>query len=74
MKLAIQEKRLKLGQFIEDIYPDGLPSDMIINKVVTGIGATTCEINSYRHSIIVVPNLPVIKNKMKKILFYSSIK
>ncbi|MBC8603146.1 DEAD/DEAH box helicase family protein [Parabacteroides acidifaciens] len=66
MKLAIQEKRLKLGQFIEDIYPDGLPSDMIINKVVTGIGATTCEINSYRHSIIVVPNLPVIKNKMKK--------
>lgn len=66
MELAIQEKKLKSGQFMEDIYPDGLPSEMIINKVVTGIGATTCEIKSHRHSIIVVPNLPVIKNKMKK--------
>lgn len=40
-----------------------LPSNSIIRKNITGIGATTLEINSLRNSIIVLPNLPVIYQK-----------
>ena len=43
-----------------------IPSNTIIFKNITGIGATTLEINSLRHSIIIEPNVPVIKGKAKK--------
>ncbi len=53
------------GQYLGDIF-DMLPSNSIIRKNVTGIGATTLEINSSRNSIIVLPNLPVIYQKSSK--------
>lgn len=53
------------GQFLADIF-NMLPSNSIIRKNVTGIGATTLEINSPRNSIIVLPNLPVIYQKSSK--------
>lgn len=53
------------GQFLADIFAM-LPSNSIIRKNVTGIGATTLEINSLRNSIIVLPNLPVIYQKSSK--------
>lgn len=51
------------GQFLGDIFKM-LPSNSIIRKNVTGIGATTLEITSQRNSIIVLPNLPVIYQKV----------
>lgn len=40
-----------------------IPSNAIIHKTLPGLGATTCEINSKRHSIIIEPNVPVIEGK-----------
>ncbi|MNG86229.1 hypothetical protein D3C87_704390 [compost metagenome] len=54
--------KINKGQYLADVF-DMLPSNSIIRKNVTGIGATTLEINSPRNSIIVLPNLPVIYQK-----------
>ena len=40
-----------------------IPSNIILNKTITGIGATYTEIKSQRNSVIVEPNRPVIKGK-----------
>ena len=40
-----------------------IPTNTILNKVMTGCGATTLEINAARHSIIIEPNVPVIIGK-----------
>ncbi|MDR0231749.1 MAG: hypothetical protein LBI82_06475 [Dysgonamonadaceae bacterium] len=53
------------GQFLEDVLPE-IPTNTILAKTVTGIGATTLEIKSKRHSIIIEPNVPVIKGKKQK--------
>ena len=58
------------GQFLDKLEPfasKGLPTNSIIYKKVTGCGATTLEIEFPRNSIIIEPNLPVIKGKCKKI-------
>jgi hypothetical protein len=49
---------------VEQIYP--LPSNGIFHKRIPGIGATHGEINAPRHSIIVLPNRPVIESKVAK--------
>lgn len=41
-----------------------LPINAVIYKKITGIGATTLEINSKRSSIIIEPNTPVIEGKV----------
>lgn len=43
-----------------------IPSNSILFKNITGIGATTTELKCKRHSIIVEPNSPVIIGKQKK--------
>lgn len=53
------------GQYLSDIMPL-IPSNTILYKKITGIGATTAEIKAERHSIIVVPNKPVIDCKCNK--------
>ena len=72
-----EEKSISLGETLYDIYPQGLPSNAIINKTLTGIGATYCELNSPRNSFIIEPNVPVIKGKKKDfpnlIVYYSGI-
>ena len=40
-----------------------IPTNIILNKTITGIGATYTEIKAKRNSIIVEPNRPVIKGK-----------
>src|SRR5690606_17980481 len=47
-----------------ELYP--LPSNSIICKNLTGLGATTAEIKYPRNSIIIEPNVPVIINKRQK--------
>lgn len=51
---------------IKDKRLNPIPSNTIIYKCLTGIGATTTEILEKRNSIIVLPNLPVIKSKQAK--------
>lgn len=53
------------GQYLGDILPE-IPTNTILSKTVPGIGATTLEIKSNRHSIIIEPNVPVIKGKVIK--------
>lgn len=53
---------IKKGEYLGDIFPF-LPTNTIIRKNITGIGATTLEIKCLRNSIIVLPNLPVIYQK-----------
>ena len=45
---------------------DNIPSNIILDKRIPGIGATYTEIHSLRNSIIIEPNVPVIKGKIKK--------
>ncbi|MDN5285684.1 MAG: hypothetical protein JWR38_1958 [Mucilaginibacter sp.] len=60
-------KKIKIssGQYLSDIMPE-IPTNAIIYKTLTGIGATTLEINTPRNSIIMEPNVPVIKGKKQK--------
>lgn len=44
-------------------YGNEIPSNVILDKTLTGIGATHCELNAQRNSIIIEPNLPVIQCK-----------
>ena len=53
------------GQHLADVM-DAIPSNVIFNKVITGCGATTLEINAARNSIIIEPNVPVIEGKAAK--------
>ena len=43
-----------------------IPSNCILSKRIPGCGATTLELETQRNSIIVVPNVPVIKSKCGK--------
>lgn len=42
-----------------------IPSNAIISKTITGCGATYSELKTDRNSIIIEPNVPVIKGKCK---------
>lgn len=61
------EKEIKIsnGQHLADVYPL-IETNIILNKKLSGVGATHCEIIAHRHSIIVVPNIPIITCKVKK--------
>ncbi|MCM1356896.1 MAG: hypothetical protein NC212_10890 [Staphylococcus sp.] len=45
-------------------YGNTIPSNVILNKTLTGVGATYCEIHAERNSIIIEPNVPVIQCKV----------
>lgn len=53
------------GQFISNLCAF-LPANAFINKKVPGCGGTTAELLCNRHSIIIVPNVPVIIGKVNK--------
>ena len=52
-------------QYLGEVL-DAIPTNTILNKTVCGCGATTLEILTPRHSIIIEPNLPVIIGKQEK--------
>lgn len=56
---------LHKGQYLSDVMNE-IPSNCILSKRIPGCGATTLELETQRNSIIVVPNLPVIKSKCEK--------
>jgi hypothetical protein len=65
-KLQMKEEIIHLGdkKYLTEIWNE-IPSNAIINKTLPGLGATTCEINAKRHSIIIEPNVPVIEGKQE---------
>lgn len=67
INLPMTESEISIdkGQRLSDIM-DEISSNTILHKTVCGVGATTLEIHTARHSIIIEPNVPVIKGKEKK--------
>ena len=55
-----------LLEALQRVGMDMIPSNVILNKVLPGLGATHAEIIAPRNSIIIEPNVPVIKGKVKK--------
>ncbi len=49
-------------QYLTEILPE-IPTNTILNKTLTGLGATYAEIKADRNSIIMEPNKPVITGK-----------
>ena len=60
--MMTKELKINKGQWLSDVLPM-IPSNVILNKTITGCGATTLEINAPRNSIIIEPNVPVIIGK-----------
>jgi hypothetical protein len=63
----MKTKKIKLpkGKKIGDIM-SFLPSNALINKTITGCGATHAEIHAKRNSLLTLPNVPVIIGKVAK--------
>lgn len=55
-----------LQQHLSDVL-SSIPTNIILDKKVPGVGATTVEIKAKRHSILILPNLPVIDGKSKDV-------
>ena len=51
-------------QHLTDVYPQ-IETNTILNKTITGIGATYSEIKAPRNSIIIEPSKPVIYSKIQ---------
>lgn len=51
--------------FLSELVQE-LPTHCILNKGITGCGATTVEIRSKRNSIILVPTTALVSNKMEQ--------
>lgn len=67
--LELKLVEIRDNQYMSDLYPDGLPSNAIIDKTLTAKGVTTCELDeryAKRNSIIIEPNIPVIDSKQVK--------
>ncbi|MGY0039647.1 hypothetical protein [Pedobacter sp. NJ-S-72] len=66
----MNQVKIKLGKghYMEDIM-EALISNSIYFKVIPGIRATSMELNAKRHSIILEPNVPVIRGKRTKGFF-----
>lgn len=64
-KKQFQSLLINRDQRLKDVL-DIIPTDTILFKVLTGIGATTLELEAQRNSIIIEPNVPVITGKCDK--------
>ena len=62
IKMIIRDINIDKGSWLSEVMEE-IPTNTILNKVMTGCGATTLEINAARHSIIIEPNVPVIIGK-----------
>ena len=61
---AILQKGEWLLDALKRIGHSMIPTNYILNKTLTGLGATHSEIHSKRSSIIIEPNVPVILGKL----------
>ena len=63
----MEEKTIPINrdQYLQHVYSP-IETNTILNKKISGVGATHCEITAPRNSIIVVPNVPIISCKVEK--------
>lgn len=61
---AILKKGEWLLNALKRVGCEMIPTNTILNKTLTGLGATHSEIHSKRNSIIIEPNVPVILGKL----------
>jgi len=59
------KKSDKLKEALKNSEMDFIPSNVVLDKTLPGVGATYTEIHAKRHSIIIEPNVPVIRGKVK---------
>lgn len=52
------------AKFLSDVI-DTIPANCLFDKGITGCGGTTLEIKSKRNSLILVPNVNLILNKIE---------
>ena len=50
-----------------------IPTNTILNKTLTGLGATHSEIHSKRNSIIIEPNVPDVYKRQTLVMMKSSV-
>lgn len=66
--MEVKETIIKKGEWLLDalnrIGYDKIPTNTVLDKTLTGLGATYSEIYSKRNSIIIEPNVPVILGKL----------
>lgn len=66
--MEIKETVIKKGEWLLDalkrIGYNMIPTNTILDKTLTGLGATHSELHSERNSIIIEPNVPVILGKL----------
>ena len=62
-----KKKKITIAQHqrLSDVLTE-IPTNVLLNKTITGCGATHSEIHAKRNSIIIEPNLPVIDGKCAK--------
>lgn len=67
--MQTEEIKIDKGEWLTDALErqgyDIIPSNVILDKSLTGLGATHTELYSKRYSIIIEPNVPVILDKVK---------
>lgn len=64
IELSISKDRNNKIQYLTEILPE-IPTNTILYKKLTGLGATYGELKSKRNSVIIEPNKPVIVGKCK---------
>ena len=62
IQIGIKKKKNGKPQYLKEVLPS-IPTNTILYKKLTGLGATYSEITSERHSIIIEPNVPPITGK-----------
>ena len=64
MNIKINKNKNGRIQYLTEVLPE-IPTNTILYKKLTGLGATYGEIKANRNSIIIEPNKPVISGKCK---------
>ena len=57
-----KDLNINKGEWLSDVIKE-IPTNTILNKTMTGCGATTLEINAALHSNNIDPNVPVNDGK-----------
>ena len=61
-QIQVSKNELDKVQYLTEVLPE-IPTNTILYKKLTGLGATYGEITAKRNSIIIEPNVPVIIGK-----------
>lgn len=69
IEMEVEPLELHQGEWLRDAFERAgerfIPSNVILDKTITGIGATSMELESGRDSIILEPTVPVIEMKAR---------